>query len=97
MLKNLEIGEHDVKDRQSELKEKVETTLHRLQKLKERVAELKRKCEELRTLESTRIENVLQCTECGRSLDPEQQVIIKDSNGRARNHYHRECFRTLFK
>ena len=42
-------------------------------------------------------ENVLHCDKCGHTLDPEQQVVIKDSNGTERSHYHTKCFQALFK
>jgi len=102
MLEKMETGEHIRReDEQQEIKEKIESTLYKLQELKERVAELKRKCEELRRMESERLEktaeNVLQCDKCGHALDPAEQVIIRDANGEERRHYHKECFKTLFK
>jgi TolA-binding protein len=102
MLKKPEIGEHTDQDEETDIREKIEITMHRLQELKGRVAELKRRCEELRQMESDRtkeedIENRLRCDKCGHPLDPEQQVAVKDSNGVERSHYHKECFQTLFK
>jgi cell shape-determining protein MreC len=101
MLEKMEIGENTRLEEQYEVKEKIESTLYKLQELKERVAELKRKCEELRRRESERIEvaakNVSRCDKCGHSLDPEEQVVIRDGNGEERRHYHRKCFQTLFK
>lgn len=101
MLKNLEIGEHTDQDEETDIREKIEITLRRLQELKGRVAELKRRCEELQQMESDRMEenmeNTLRCDKCGGPLDPEQQVAVKDSEGVERSHYHKECFQTLFK
>jgi hypothetical protein len=102
MLKKTEIGEHTDQDEETDIREKIEITLRRLQELKERVAELKRRCEELRQMESEHteqeaVENTLRCDKCGRALDPAQQVAVKDSDGVERNHYHQECFVTLFK
>jgi hypothetical protein len=102
MLKKTEIGEPTDQDEETDLREKIEITLRRLQELKERVAELKRRCEELRQMESEHtvqeaVENTLRCDKCGRSLDPEQQVAVKDSDGVERSHYHKQCFQTLFK
>jgi len=102
MLKKMEIGEHIEMDEEMDLREKIETTMRRLQELKERVAELKRRCEELRQLESQHkvqeaIDNTLRCDKCGHTLDPEQQVAVKDSDGVERSHYHKECFQTLLK
>ena len=104
MLKKPEIGErsHEDEDEESDIRQKVELTLRRLQELKERVAELKRRCEELRLMESQcakqeDMENTLQCDKCGRPVDAAQQVAVKDSEGVERKHYHKECFQTLFK
>jgi cell shape-determining protein MreC len=101
MLEKMEIGEHIRQEEQYELKEKVEGALCKLRELKERVAELKRKCEDLRRMETERIEvaaqNVSRCDKCGHSLDPDEQVVIRDTNGEERRHYHRKCFQTLFK
>ena len=101
MLEKMEIGERIRVDEQRELREKIEGTLSKLHELKARVAELKRKCEELRLIELERFErvaeNMLQCDKCGRALDPEERVVIKDANGEERRHYHKECFQTLFK
>jgi predicted RNase H-like nuclease (RuvC/YqgF family) len=102
MLKKMEIGEHSHEDEENDVRQKIETTLRRLQELKERVAELKRRCEELRQMESLRteqegMENTLRCDNCGSALDASQQVAVKDSEGVVRKHYHKECFQTLFK
>jgi hypothetical protein len=102
MLRKPETGEHSDQDEQSDVREKIEVTLLRLQELKERVAELKRRCEEFRRIESIRteredVQSTLRCDRCGRALDPDQQVSVKDSNGVERRHYHKRCFQTLFK
>jgi len=101
MLEKMEIGEHTRLETQYEVREKIESALYTLQELKERVAVLKRKCEELRRIESERIEfaakNVSRCDKCRHSLDPEEQVVVRDGNGEERRHYHRKCFETLLK
>jgi hypothetical protein len=115
MFEKMEIGEKVDMDTQREIRQKIEVTLHRLQELRGRVEELKRKCEEIRKTERVAhlqrrintlprvdkvpiyVENVLRCDRCGHTLDPEQQVVIKDSNGAERSHYHKKCFQALFK
>ena len=100
MLERMETGEHVNQEDQDDLKERVEATLYKLRELRERVAELKRKCEEFREMEVQRFENLkntLRCDKCKHKLDPEDEVIIKDANGEERSHYHRECFQELFK
>jgi predicted nuclease with TOPRIM domain len=99
MLERMEIGEHVNQDEQGELKEKVEATLTKLRELRERVAELKRRCEEFREMEAQRLEKPekLRCDKCGHALDSEDGVVIKDANGEAKSHYHKACFQALFK
>jgi cell division septum initiation protein DivIVA len=100
MLERMETGEHLNREEQEDLKERVEATLYKLRELRQRVAELKRKCEEFREMEVQRFENstsTLKCDRCKRKLNPEEAVIIKDVNGEERSHYHRGCFQQLFK
>jgi len=101
MLEKMEIGRSTRQEESYEMKEKIESALCKLQELKERVAELKRKCEELRRMELDRIEanakKMAKCDNCGTSLDPAEQVVIRDGNGEERRHYHKKCFQTLFK
>lgn len=100
MLERMEIGEHPEQNDQTDLKERVDATLYRLRELRERVAELKRKCEEFREMEAKRFENLedtLKCDKCGRKLDPDRTVVVKDGNGKERKHYHTACFREFFK
>lgn len=100
MLEKMEIGEH-VQEEQYEIKEKIENTLCKLQELKGRIAELKHKVEELRKMEFERTEcaaeSMPHCDKCGHALDSENQVVVRDSNGEERRHYHMGCFKTLFK
>jgi len=100
MLERMEIGEHVNQDEQVELKETVEATLTKLRELRERVAELKRRCEEFREMEAQRLnksESRLRCDKCGHALDSEDEVVIKDTNGEAKSRYHKACFQALFK
>jgi len=91
MLERMEIGEPSSQIDQGELK---------LRELRERVAELKRKCEEFRQMEALRLEkpeNKLKCEKCGYKLDSEEGVTIKDANGKIRSRYHKACFQSMFK
>ena len=100
MLERMEIGEHVNQDEQGELKERVEATLTKLRELRERVAELKRRCEEFREMEVQRLkkpESRLRCDKCGNALDSEDEVVVKDANGEAKSRYHKACFQALFK
>lgn len=108
MCEKKEIGEQINRYEQSDIKEKMEITMHRLQELKERVSELKRRCEEFRNMEwkvqhermNSLLEgkyNLVRCDKCRRALDPDQHVVFKGSDGAELSHYHRKCFQTLFK
>jgi len=100
MLERMETGEHVNQEDQDDLKERVEATLYKLRELRERVAELKRKCEEFREMEAQRFENpknTLKCDKCRHKLNPDDEVVVKDANGEERSHYHKECFQELFK
>jgi hypothetical protein len=100
MLKSMEIGEQVNQTDQTELKERVEATLCRLRELRERVAELKRRCEDLRAMEAKRVEkcnNKTKCDKCGRVLEDEEGVVVKDGNGEEKSRYHKACFEALFK
>ena len=100
MLERMEIGEHVNQHEQMELKERVEATLTKLRELRERVAELKRRCEEFREMEAHRLERPesrLRCDKCGHALNSEEGVIVKDTNGEAKSRYHKACFQALFK
>lgn len=106
-LKKMEIGGH-VNENDSDIGQKMEAAIHRLRELKREVVELRRRCEELRQTqwkvepqlvkdESEHCDNVRRCDKCRHVLDPDQEVVIKDSNGVERIHYDRECFQKLFK
>jgi hypothetical protein len=100
MLERMEIGEHVNQDEQGELKERVEATLTKLRELRERVAELKRRCEDFREMEAQRLkkpESRLRCDKCGHALNSEDGVVFKDANGEAKSRYHKACFQALFK
>ncbi len=101
MLEKMDIAGHKRPEAQFEMKEKIESTLYRLEELKQKVTELKHTCEELRNIESERIElaakNVSRCDKCRHSIDLEEQVLVRDNNGNERRHYHRKCFQALFK
>ncbi len=101
MLEKMDIAGHTRPEAQYEMKEKIESTLYRLEELKQKVTELKHTCEELRRIESERIvlaaKNVSRCDRCSHSIDLEEQVVVRDNNGNERRHYHKKCFQALFK
>lgn len=101
MFGKKEMGGHSGQDNQqfAELSRKIELAVYRLHQMKERVAQLKCKCEELKGMEwepsSEHIQNT-RCSRCGRVLDPDQEVVVKGSDGTIRIYYHRKCVQALF-
>jgi uncharacterized membrane protein len=85
------------------VREEVEATLRKLQILKSRISELRDQCEELRKLSlhvhtpsPEIIDTTLRCTECGRAIEPGEEIVIKDSDGREARRYHKECFKLFW-
>jgi len=79
-----------------ERKEKAEAALARLKSLKSRVSELRVHCEALKKLESEKQE-VWTCNECGKLIEQGQEVTLKDSFGRVKSHYHKDCFKAIWR
>ena len=88
---------NDVRCRRSvgERKEKVEAALARLKSLKCQVSELRAHCEALKKLESER-QKVLTCNECGKLIEQGQEVTLKDSFGKVKGYYHKDCFKAIW-
>jgi hypothetical protein len=82
-------------DEQLKAKEKIEGMLHKLQMLKNKSSELRRKCEELKSILSEHGGKVLVCSKCGDAIESGQEVVIKDSTGTKERYYHKECFQDL--
>lgn len=80
----------------AERKEKVEATLARLKSLKCQVSELRAQCEALKKLESEKKEG-LKCRECGKVVDQDQEVTLKDSFGKVKGYFHKECFTEIWR
>jgi hypothetical protein len=96
MFKKTEIGEQSCQYEQSSVRQEVETTLRKLRVLRNRISELRNQCEELRKLSSQAKENALLCSQCGDAIEPGQEIVVKDSEGTEKRHYHKDCFRLLW-
>lgn len=81
---------------QTDVGERMEATLQKLQILKKRISKLRAHCEELQKIW---IENesrmTLHCDECGFQIEEGQEIEAKNFGVEAR-HYHKECFRKLW-
>ena len=84
-----------VQDQQLEIGGKLETTLCRLQALKNDIQELRCQCEELVKQRLVDKDNVFVCSECGLIIEPNQEIVYKDSVGTEEHYYHRTCFREM--
>jgi hypothetical protein len=96
MFKNTEVNYQLHRYEQPKVKEEVEATLRKLQLLRNRISELRVQCEELRRLSSETKEGILLCNECGKAVDPSEEIVIKGSDGIETAHYHKECFKLLW-
>ena len=78
-----------------ERKEKVEAALARLKAMKYQISELRAQCEALKKLGSEE-QKELACSECGKRVDQGQEVTLKDSFGKIKAHYHKDCFKAIW-
>jgi hypothetical protein len=87
---------NDVRCRSSvfERKEKVEAALIRLKSLKWRISELRAQCEAFK-LGSEKQEGFA-CNECGKLIERDEEVTLKDSFGNVKSRYHKECFKAIW-
>jgi prefoldin subunit 5 len=93
----MEIFEIKRPDEQLTVKEKIEDLVAKLQMLKSKVSELRLQCENIKKLYSSEGGcDALLCDECGKTIERGQEVIVKDSSGMERRHYHKECFKALW-
>lgn len=96
MFKKGEVQEQSCQYEQLNAREEVEATLRKLQMLKSRISELRSQCEELRRMRLETEESALLCSECGEAIEPGQEIVVKDSEGAEKRHYHKECFKLLW-
>jgi hypothetical protein len=78
-----------------ERKEKVETSLAKLQSLKNQISELRMQCEALKKAQSRRQKD-LTCSECGKLIEKGQEVVLKGSFGKLGSYYHKDCFKAIW-
>jgi hypothetical protein len=79
-----------------ERKEKVEAALARLKSLKCQVSELRAQCEALKALGLEKQEG-FKCSECGGLIEQGMEVTLKDSLGKVKGCYHRDCFKDIWR
>ena len=84
-------------DRNRKMVDKIEVTISRLRMLKDHISELKQHFEELREIQLTDESDMPLCNKCGLKIEPNYKVVVKNSDGEERSHYHEECFKNLLK
>jgi chromosome segregation ATPase len=102
--------EQSNQDEKAYSREKIDVTLRKLQALKDKISEIRHQCEELRkqvsankVFENRVSENKVSenkaslCNQCGNAIEPNQEVVVKDSAGIERRHYHAKCFQALLR
>jgi hypothetical protein len=77
-------------------RKEMEITLQKLRTLRDRISELRAQCEELKRLGSRSTSSGLLCNQCGESIEPGQEILVKNSDGTERKQYHKECFKLLW-
>jgi hypothetical protein len=77
-------------------KERAMTALARLQSLKSKVTELRLQCEALQKLQLEKPKKILVCHQCGKLIKNGKEVAVKDSLGKVRSHYHKDCFKAIW-
>jgi hypothetical protein len=78
-----------------ERKEKAEAALAKLQYLKNQISELTMQCEALKKRQSNRQRGLI-CSECGKSIESGQEVVLKSSFGKSDSYYHKNCFKAIW-
>lgn len=79
-----------------EQKDKVEAALVRLKALRSKVAEIRAQCESLREMQAKNQKETIVCTECGKGIEQNQEITIKDNSGNPRSYYHKDCFKAIW-
>ena len=96
MFTKEELQEKSCDGGRSDVIEEAETILRRLKILKSRISELRRQCEELRTVHIDNKKNPVLCSECGKAVEPGQEIIYKEPQGTDKKCYHKDCFKQLW-
>lgn len=80
----------------AENKNRAEATLARLKSLRNRVAEIRVQVESLRKLQTENHKKTTVCFECGKEIEKDKEITIKDSAGNPTSYYHKDCFKAIW-
>ena len=94
----MQVNDVDCSSSAVDRKEKVEAVLIRLQSLRSQVSELRVQCEALKKRQSEKPKAGfdLKCDECGKIIAQGQEVALKDSFGKVKSYYHKDCFKAIW-
>lgn len=79
-----------------EQKDRVEAALVKLKALRSEVAEIRAQCESLREMQAKNQKETIVCSECGKGIEQNQEITIKDDSGNPRSYYHKDCFKAIW-
>lgn len=111
MFKRAEMNEHGRHNDDVKARENMDVTLRKLQVLRGKISDLRVQCEELRRLslkadslkaDSLKADNLgpysggFLCSQCGESIEPDQEIVVKSLDGTEKKHYHKDCFKLLW-
>jgi len=111
MFKRAETNGQDRQNDEVKAREDMAITLRKLQVLRGKISDLRAQCEELRKLslksdglrtESLKADNLRTessgplCSQCGESIEPGQEIVVKSLDETEKKHYHKECFKLLW-
>ena len=80
----------------TERKETIDAAMVRLRLLKRQISELRFQCEDLKRQQFAKQSFASVCSECGRQVNKDQEVTLKDSFGKIMGYCHKDCFKAIW-
>jgi hypothetical protein len=77
-------------------KETIEAAMVKLMLLKRQISELRFQCEDLKRQQLAKQSFASVCVECGRQVNKDQEVTLKDSFGKIVGVCHKDCFKAIW-
>jgi hypothetical protein len=92
----MQTTENHCSSSETESKETIESAMVRLRLLKQQVSELRFQCEGLRRQQFAEQSFESVCAECGKQVNKDQEITLKDSFGKIMGYCHKNCFKTIW-
>ncbi len=80
----------------NEQREKIEAVLVRLRAMRSKVNELRMQCESLKSVRVHYQSAMIVCSDCGKQIELDQEIIVKDDSGNPMSYYHKGCFEQIW-